>query len=57
MMVSLRRPSTETIREFLASQSKLGFTYTEVGATATSLLRVMRWITPVPGWDRAKRSS
>ena len=34
-MVSLRRPSTETIREFLASQSKLGFTYSAVGATAT----------------------
>ena len=34
-MVSLRRPSTETIREFLASQSKLGFTYTAVGATAS----------------------
>ncbi len=35
MMVSLRRPSTEAIREFLASQSKLGFTYTAVGATAS----------------------
>jgi uncharacterized protein (UPF0548 family) len=35
-MVSLRRPSTETMREFLASQSKLGFTYTAVGATATT---------------------
>jgi uncharacterized protein (UPF0548 family) len=35
MMVSLRRPSTETIRDFLASQSKLGFTYTAVGATAS----------------------
>ena len=34
-MVSLRRPSTEAIREFLASQSKLGFTYTVVGATAS----------------------
>jgi len=34
-MVSLRRPSTETIRGFLASQSKLGFTYTAVGATAS----------------------
>ena len=34
-MVSLRRPSTETMRDFLASQSKLGFTYTAVGATAT----------------------
>ena len=34
-MVSLRRPSTETIRAFLASQSKLGFTYTAVGATAS----------------------
>ena len=35
MMVSLRRPSTETIRGFLASQSKLGFTYSAVGATET----------------------
>ena len=34
-MVSLRRPSTEAIREFLASQSKLGFTYMAVGATAS----------------------
>jgi uncharacterized protein (UPF0548 family) len=35
MMVSLRRPSSETIREFLIAQSKLGFTYTAVGATAS----------------------
>jgi len=34
-MLSLRRPSAEAIREFLASQSKLGFTYTAVGATAS----------------------
>ena len=34
-MLSLRRPSTETIREFLAAQSNLGFTYSAVGATAT----------------------
>ena len=34
-MVSLRPPSTETIREFLTSQSKLDFTYTAVGATAS----------------------
>jgi len=33
-MLSLRRPSTETIRKFLAVQSKLGFTYTAIGATA-----------------------
>ena len=33
-MVSLRRPSSGMIREFLASQSKLGFTYTAVGATS-----------------------
>jgi uncharacterized protein (UPF0548 family) len=32
-MVSVRRPSTETIRAFLASQSKLDLTYTAVGAT------------------------
>jgi uncharacterized protein (UPF0548 family) len=34
-MVSLRRPSTDTMREFLTSQSKLGFTYKAVGATAS----------------------
>src|SRR5271157_885582 len=34
-MLSLRRPSTGAIREFLASQSKLGFTYSALGATAT----------------------
>jgi uncharacterized protein (UPF0548 family) len=34
-MISLRRPSTETIRLFLASQSNLGFTYAAVGATAS----------------------
>jgi uncharacterized protein (UPF0548 family) len=35
MMVSLRRPSAQMILEFLTSQSKLGFTYTAVGATAS----------------------
>ena len=34
-MVSLRRPSTQVIREFVASQSELSFTYSSVGATAT----------------------
>jgi uncharacterized protein (UPF0548 family) len=34
-MVSLRRPSIGTIRDFLASQSNLGFTYAAVGTTAT----------------------
>jgi uncharacterized protein (UPF0548 family) len=34
-MLTLRRPSTEALREFLASQSQLGFTYSAVGATAT----------------------
>lgn len=33
-MISLRRPSSEAIRVFLASQAMLGFTYTAVGATA-----------------------
>jgi uncharacterized protein (UPF0548 family) len=33
-MVSLRRPSSETIRAFLASQADLDFTYEAVGATA-----------------------
>jgi uncharacterized protein (UPF0548 family) len=36
-MLSLRRPSAETIREFLAAQSKLGLTYAAVGATAAVL--------------------
>src|SRR3954467_5767003 len=34
-MKSLRRPSASTIREFLAAQAQLDFTYPEVGATAT----------------------
>jgi uncharacterized protein (UPF0548 family) len=34
-MITLRRSSTETIREFLTSQSNLGFSYTAVGATAS----------------------
>ncbi len=33
-MVSLRRPSSEMIRAFLASQAKLGFSYTAIGATS-----------------------
>jgi uncharacterized protein (UPF0548 family) len=33
-MLSLRKPSAERLREFLAAQSKLGLTYPEVGATA-----------------------
>lgn len=33
-MVSLRRPSSETIRAFLASQARHGFTYPGVGSTA-----------------------
>jgi Domain of unknown function (DUF1990) len=35
MMVSLRRRFAETMCEFLESQSKLGFTSTAVGATAS----------------------
>jgi uncharacterized protein (UPF0548 family) len=35
-MPMLRRPTTGTIREFLAAQSMLGFTYPTVGATATT---------------------
>lgn len=35
-MKSIRRPSVATIQEFLRSQSRLGFTYTAVGATATT---------------------
>ena len=34
-MKSLRRPSAAAVREFLAAQAKLGFTYTAVGATAS----------------------
>lgn len=33
-MVSLRKPSAESIRRFLDSQTKLPFTYSAVGATA-----------------------
>ena len=35
-MKSLRRPSDATLRDFLAAQAKLAFTYTAVGATATT---------------------
>ena len=35
-MISLRRPSDATIRDFLAAQAKFDFTYPEVGATATT---------------------
>ena len=34
-MLSFRRPSTNAIRSFLARQSKLGFTYSAIGCTAT----------------------
>jgi uncharacterized protein (UPF0548 family) len=40
-MITLRRPSDATIRDFLAAQAKVEFTYSEVGATAT---------TPPPGY-------
>jgi uncharacterized protein (UPF0548 family) len=33
-MLSLRKPSAEVLRQFLAAQSKLDFTYSAVGATA-----------------------
>src|SRR5262249_26346049 len=33
-MLSLRKPSAERLREFLAAQSRLDFTYPAVGATA-----------------------
>jgi uncharacterized protein (UPF0548 family) len=33
-MLSLRRPSADSIRRFLAAQSQLNFTYASVGATA-----------------------
>ena len=35
-MMSLRRPSDAAVREFLAAQAKLDFTYPAVGATATT---------------------
>jgi uncharacterized protein (UPF0548 family) len=34
-MISLRKPSADTVRAFLATQSNLGFSYGQVGATAT----------------------
>jgi uncharacterized protein (UPF0548 family) len=36
LMITLLKPSAATVREFLAGQAKLDFTYDEVGATATS---------------------
>jgi hypothetical protein len=46
-MLSLRKPSAERLRNVLASQLKLDFTYPAVGATA---------ITPPPGFvvDRTR---
>ena len=35
-MLSLRKPSAESMRRFLAAQAKLTFTYSAVGATATT---------------------
>ena len=35
-MLSLRKPTTEAIRPFLEAQAKLSFTYSAVGATATT---------------------
>lgn len=35
-MLSLQKPSPETIRQFLDEQGKLGLTYQAVGATATT---------------------
>lgn len=34
-MLSLRKPSAESIHRFLAEQARLDFTYTSIGATAT----------------------
>ena len=34
-MLSLRKPSAESIHQFLLTQGKLGFTYSAVGVTAT----------------------
>ena len=36
-MLSLRRPTLETIREFLEAQGKLPLTYPAVGATAGAI--------------------
>jgi uncharacterized protein (UPF0548 family) len=35
-MLSLRKPSAERLRDFLAAQSKLNLTYPAVGATAAA---------------------
>lgn len=35
-MLSLRKPSPEVIRQFLTAQAKLDFSYSAVGATATT---------------------
>jgi uncharacterized protein (UPF0548 family) len=36
-MLSLRKPSAETVRQFLMEQAKLDFSYSAVGATANQL--------------------
>ena len=35
-MLSLRKPSIESIRRFLTEQAAFGFSYSAVGATATT---------------------
>ena len=35
-MLSFRKPTVESIRRFIAKQAKLGFSYSAVGATATT---------------------
>ena len=37
MMLSLRKPSTESLRRFLTAQAKLELSYSAVGATASQL--------------------
>jgi len=36
-MLSLQKPSAESIRQFLAAQASLPFSHAAVGATATTL--------------------
>ena len=40
-MLSLRRPSADSMGRFLAAQSKMPFTYEAVGATAVPTAEVL----------------
>ena len=56
-MLSLRKPSAESIRRFLLVQAKMPFSYSAVGDRRDAARRAMPWITPESNWAKAKRCS